>query len=165
MLLEHGADPDASPWYGKDSAHTDLERPLHWACDFGQTDIVEILIDFGADPEGCQTSKTPLLQAARTGRKEICRLLVLAGARQHFLVDVVQSPFDEVRKALEKDPTLVGIADEYETTPVHLAAELWRPHILELLLSRGGDPMARDKHRDTPLHLLAIHPQDGVLLV
>jgi ankyrin repeat protein len=163
LLLKHGAYPDASPWYGKESAHTNLERSLHWACDFGRPEVVRLLLDRGADVEGCQTWRTPLLQAARTGRSDIVAILESAGARPHFLVDVVLSPVDQVRRAIDDDALQVAVVDEYGTSPIHLAAELWRPDIVELLLSRGGNAMARDAHEDTPLHLLAIHPQDGVL--
>ncbi len=163
LLLDHGADPNASPSYGKTSAHTDLERPLHWACDFGRPDIVQLLLDRGAEVEGCQTWKTPLLQAARTGRPNVCEILETASGKRHFLVQVVSSSVEDVNRSLLDDPSLVRVADEYGTTAVHLAGEQWRPDVVELLLDSGGDATARDAHRETPLHLLAIHPQDGVL--
>src|SRR5262245_48501410 len=36
LLLDQGADPNAPGDYGPDRAHTNLERPLHWAAGHGQ---------------------------------------------------------------------------------------------------------------------------------
>jgi len=55
--------------------------PLHYACDYGQTIIVEILIQHGVDVD--KTNKdghTPLHLATRTGHVGIIRLLLDAGA-------------------------------------------------------------------------------------
>lgn len=70
FLLDRGADANGTGYYGKHSAHTDLERPLHWAVAFGQLEIVRLLLRRGADVEGGLRYMTPLQTAARVGHHE-----------------------------------------------------------------------------------------------
>lgn len=68
FLLDMGADPNGVGYYGKASAHNDLERPLHWAVAFGQHEIVRLLLRRGADVEGGLRYMTPL-QTAHGGKR------------------------------------------------------------------------------------------------
>lgn len=55
--------------------------PLQYACDYGQTTIVEILIQYGVDVDKAnRDGHTPLHLATRAGHPAIVRLLLEAGA-------------------------------------------------------------------------------------
>jgi ankyrin repeat protein len=162
-MLDHGADVNAAPFHGPASAHTNLERPLHWAASVAPIDVVRLLLDRGADVEGCQKWCTPLLHALRAGRTDVARLLRKRGAREHFLTRVAAGNFREVARVLHADPSRAHQADEYGTTALHLAAELWDVELVNLLLKHGADVHAVDAHRETVLHRLAVRLFDEVL--
>jgi ankyrin repeat protein len=70
------------PNAGKDDRHLALAL----ASQFGQVEIVRILLDAGEDPNrynpvGGHSHSTPLHQAAAAGNEEMVRLLVERGAR------------------------------------------------------------------------------------
>jgi len=69
--LRDGANPDGSYEYGNWQS-----EPLQWAIIGGYTDIVRLLLDIGADPDGGGS----IWNAARRGQSEIVRLLLDAGA-------------------------------------------------------------------------------------
>lgn len=163
LLLDHGADPDAPGYYGPDSAHTGLERPLHWAAGHGQHDVVRLLMERGAHVDGSLQGFTPLQSAARAGHRPICDTLLARGARMNVFVCAAIGTLEEMRRMLDADPSLVNAQDEYGTPPLHIAAELWRADVVRFLLERGADVGLTDRHRDGPLHLLAIRRFDPVL--
>lgn len=47
--------------------------------------------------------------------------------------------------------------------PVHLAAQSGHQHIVRLLLNRGANPNARNKHMMTPAHLCVLHCRHEVV--
>lgn len=47
--------------------------------------------------------------------------------------------------------------------PVHVAAQSGHQRIVRLLLHRGADPNARNKHRKTPAHLGVLHCRPEVV--
>jgi len=47
--------------------------------------------------------------------------------------------------------------------PVHVAAQSGHQHIVRLLLNRGADPNARNKHMKTPAHLCVLHCRHQVV--
>ena len=90
--------------------------PLHWACDQGHKDVVEALIQCGADPN-VQTSsrETALILASRKGHLEVLERLL----------------------PLIKD---VNQVDVQSKTALHYAAENGTLEIVEALLSAGANP-------------------------
>ena len=69
------------------------------------------------------------------------------------LVDALRFPVDRV------DDTELGL-DAFGWTPLHLAASLGRLDILEYLLSKGADPLARTKQLATVAYEAAFCDQD-----
>jgi ankyrin repeat protein len=69
-----------------DSSKDDRHLALALASQFGQVEIVRLLLDAGEDPNrynpaGGHSHSTPLHQAAASGHEEMVRLLVERGAR------------------------------------------------------------------------------------
>ena len=73
-MLEAGVQPDALDSSG--------ETALGWATFNGHSEIVELLLNSGADANlKNQYGNTPLIYAAAKGRTEILERLILAGAK------------------------------------------------------------------------------------
>ncbi|XP_077473529.1 uncharacterized protein ankrd50l [Stigmatopora argus] len=126
LLLEHGANP----------GHRDRDRmtPLLLAAHEGHDDIVELLLDAGADVDetagGRGARVTPLLAAAAMGHVQTVTRLLFWGA----LADAVD---DEGRTALG------------------LAAARGSAGAVRVLLERGLDENHKDDLGWTPLHAAA----------
>lgn len=81
--LEEGAHPDLSG-YVKPRAYGDPRRPLLRAAWAGNTEVVRLLLDHGADVEQeqccCMTCSTPLFVAIEAGHAATVELLLSRGA-------------------------------------------------------------------------------------
>ncbi|KAK5635619.1 hypothetical protein RRF57_011331 [Xylaria bambusicola] len=67
--------------YGKDFKIRKGQTPLSWAARNGHEEIVQLLVEKGADIESKDSiGRTPLLWAAEEGHQEIVQLLVEKGA-------------------------------------------------------------------------------------
>jgi ankyrin repeat protein len=59
----------------------DGRTPLHWASGGGKLNVVEFLLEKGANPNAADESQwTPLLSAASAGHTEVVKLLLLKNA-------------------------------------------------------------------------------------
>ncbi len=87
--------------------------PLHWTAIKGHKEIVELLIDNGANvnPKGDEFGMTPLHKAASKGHREITELLIANGADVN--AKVVSSP--TARTALLEGSTPLETAKNKET--------------------------------------------------
>jgi ankyrin repeat protein len=107
LLLTRSADPNACG--GKNE-----ESLLHFSVINRSTELVRLMLEKGADPnsepEWPPTQRTPLQLAALQGKRDVCDVLLSAGA------DVNRGP----------------------VTPLLLAAAAGGPEIAELLLERGA---------------------------
>ncbi len=163
LLLDAGMDVDSAPWYGKKSAHNDLERPLHWAAGHGRTEMVRFLLERGADVNGCLMDFTPLALAARAGYRDIVRLLIRRGASRGIHYAVAADSPRRICEILRRNPAALDRRDEYGTPPLHIAAELWRRDVVAMLLEAGADVRIVDAHNDTVMHKLAMGLYDAAL--
>jgi len=155
LLLGRGADPDAVSYYGPESAYSHVMRPLHWAAQHGHTETARLLVAHGADVEGGNALYTPLACAARSRHEETAAVLRACGAQEHVLIAVAFGRTAAVESLLGADPSLVHAADEMGTTALHVAAEQWHLDLLGLLVRRGADVRAVDKHHWTAMHYAA----------
>lgn len=121
QLLEGNADVHAlNKW---------RETPLLTAANHGQSDAVEALLRYGADPCKCtDTGWSPLSIAAYKGHDEVVRLLLEEGAPTE-----------------EDDPTLSALLQ---------AATKGLPDTVMLLLRHGADHTVTTKKGDTALSIL-----------
>ena len=121
MLVERGADLNAEGMYGR--------TPLYYAALCGQSNIVDYLLDKGADPTKGASWKghnTPLHVAAFEGHVSIVAALIEHGVK-------------------------VDLLDDAQQTPLHEAAWHGQPDVVRYLISQGADVNAKDKSGHTPL--------------
>jgi len=59
---------------------------------------------------------------------------------------------DRVRELIEHESVSPNAPDAFTYTPMHAAASYGQIHILEYLVSNGGDPNIQDSDGDTPLY-------------
>ena len=115
--------------------------PLHRAVLFGQKEIVELLIQKGADVNKENNYKsTPLHVAARwNSQKEIVELLIKAGA--------------DVNKE-----------NIYGSTPLHEAVVNGQ-EIVELLIKASADVNKENKNKDIPIDLATYYGRKDIVLL
>jgi ankyrin repeat protein len=102
--------------------------PIIWAAAQGKFEVVELLIDQGADVKIQNfAGETALFMAAAEGYDQICRLLVEHGANPN-------------QKNLDG------------ATPAHIAAAGGHIAVLEVLATHGAYMNQQDDEGDTPLH-------------
>ena len=106
--------------------------PLWKAAWKGHKNVVQILIDKGADPNRAdQWGQTPVSMAAGVGHTDVVQLLLDKGA----------------------DP---NEADTRGVTTLHLASIIGHKYVVHLLLERGADPNRTTMtYQKTPLHWAA----------
>ena len=106
--------------------------PLYEAAWNGHKNVVQILIDKGADPNKAnQWGQTPVNLAALAGHKDVIKLLLDKGA----------------------DP---NEASRSGTTPLHHASVKGHKYVVQLLLGQGAEPNRITKYnQETPLHFAA----------
>jgi len=124
LLLEHKADPNAPM---KDFSK---ETPMHMACQWGLSDVVELLLEKGANPR-CRDhdGATPIFFAAGGNHAQIVKRLLGLGINVNDI--------------------------EHDKTIVHLAAKYGAIDVLRMLLDMKADPNIHDVDNSTPLHYAA----------
>jgi hypothetical protein len=126
FLLERHADPNFRAFYGG--------TPLHWAHFSGSMRAIDLLLAAGADPalrdhvHGCDPRAFGVCIPANWGLTR------------------------HLEQNLDLDPTLLEVHGGHGT-PLHEAARSGAVRTIEILLSRGADPAARDPQGHTPAEL------------
>ncbi|GAP88931.2 putative NACHT and Ankyrin domain protein [Rosellinia necatrix] len=160
MLLQHNDNIDA---HDKDGW-----TALRWAAHKGNNRIVELLIREKASfHSSSQDGWTLLLWAAREGKYEFISLLAkervpldgVGSHRETALKEAIRYGHGKAVFALLEAGANVNAVDSKNTTPLHVAVEVWKgcgnKTIVWLLLESGADINAQTKHGFTPLHLAA----------
>lgn len=117
MLADHRALIDRAV-YGES------ETALHYFAVENQRDTVAWLLERGANTEGMDGARFPLLDSAQLGLTEMCRLLLEAGA----------------------NPNVQDLLGE---TPLHKAAAHGYTDLIRILLDSGANPALEDTMGDT----------------
>ena len=157
LLLERGADPNATTDYGT--------TPLSSALNNKEQEVVSLLLDRGAlvNPGG----PSPLAQALdRSGNKAIVRLLLERGAdpngrdsRGFAGLDYAagSNNLEAARLLLARGARVDPPEQIGDWRPLHQAAQQLDLEMVKLLLSHGASTRARNQEGKTPADLARAH--------
>jgi ankyrin repeat protein len=163
ILLQHGADPTLQTEKGY--------TPLHFACFSGNADLVRLLLGHGVDVDAkTSDGSTSLHVAAHYGRpstrQTIVQILLDHGANVSAVMELQQTAlhrffsaqgitYEGVARLLIDRGININTAMHGGKTAIHLAALNADDAVLEFLLSRGADVMAKCDEGRSPLHYAA----------
>ncbi|PKA66067.1 E3 ubiquitin-protein ligase KEG [Apostasia shenzhenica] len=152
-------------WGAADSTDAKGQSLLCLAIARGRADLVQLILEFGADVEGRgRTGRSPLEAAAGAGEALIAELLLARGASTERSPGSTWGPlhhaaargYSELLRLLLLKGAAVDAPATDGRTALHLAASERRRECAALLLSAGARADASGgKAGDTPLHVAA----------
>jgi len=166
QLLSKGGvalDPPAKPY--------SVNKPLAYACAYGSLDIVKLLVEAGADPNGRTAyGDTPLIKADEHGNYDICEYLIEVGADINVPNDFGVSPFiglcgggklELVRLAIKHNADVnaryvakIGAGTgKLNYSPLQAAVWNGRKEVVHLLLCCNASTTVRDNGGQTLVQL------------
>jgi ankyrin repeat protein len=121
--------------------------PLDAAILNGNTAMVQLLVDSGADVTSPRRGCAPLNLAARQKRVDIIRLLVNAGAdtealwegKTALMIATINADVETVQVLLTLGADIEARQEREETTPLMLAVEYGHADVAEILIDAGAD--------------------------
>jgi cytohesin len=152
---------------------------LHKAVISGDLDIVDIVLKNGGDVDRVDFNGfTPLREAVQRGHVEIVALLVEDGADIHdenfkgntLLHDAVWysrgdcevEKYKAIAEILIEAGVYVNVRDQYERTPLHVAAICGASEIARVLLDNGAAPVVQDENGSLPITYARTYKGFGV---
>ena len=142
-----------------------LETPLHLACSLGLTNIVILLLSFGADPLiEDSASSTAFERCTRT--KDLIELMNKMLYEKYLWIDgphltngdtplhsaIRRGEIDTAQKFIKQENMDVNQLNSSYETPLHLACALGNESAVHLLVLNGADMYKRDLYNNTPIH-------------
>nr|WDP79879.1 transient receptor potential cation channel subfamily A member 3 [Apostichopus japonicus] len=135
--------------------------PLHISAQLGYLDIVQLLLDNGADVDIATKNEgsTSLHVCSKFNHIEVARALILHGCN----VDAIGTNGDtalhiacthgylEIAKLLLDSGASVNLTNEDQQTALHRSSIHGSVEMMRLLISRGADILSKDCNRNTPL--------------
>lgn len=167
--LQAGADPNSTRSGG--SSEIDM-TPIVIAAQYSQWEIVDVLLDHGADPRGQERlGCDPLRLAAAACEPRIMKRLIQRGADAaavdvtsgntplHLVADSAIRPISRVRAGMVRETVDLLVAaganvnavNDQGFTPLSWAVYRSRPEVVVALLAHGADVNTRDAEHRTPL--------------
>ena len=111
-LIEKGADVNLDATHGDRKFNTLGKKPLHIAAEGGNKEIVEILINNGANINAKdEYGETPLMSACKMGRNEVADFLIKNGANVNEKSNLGNSPLSLAKKQGHKEIAELLIAN------------------------------------------------------
>ena len=180
MLLDAGAEIEKT---------TSGITPLCWAADSGKTDVVKLLLERGANVNAIGKKNAPALyHAADIGYKDLVKVLLENGAHVnaqtedeyrwtplHVAVSSRFSPYgitDHEKNRAEVVSLLLDFGadvsipeDTNGFTALHLACQVGRSDLVEMLLDHNAEINAIDNNGMTPLLWAAAEEKMGCVQI
>ncbi len=124
----------------------------------GDASAVSTLI--AADPRAVDARSndvSAVMTAVYYGRPEIAQLLIARGARVSFHEACALGNIEEVRTAIDRDPSLLDAKSSDGFPPLGLAIFFRQPELARYLIERGADvnAAANNAQRVAPVHAAA----------
>ena len=153
------------------------ETPIFYAVVMGMPDIVELLIEKGADVNAvCDAGMTPLELAGSS--QDVFDMLLAAGARTAsgevptapdmalppLMMAVCSNQIDEVRRLIENGEDVNWSQEENGMTYLFIAVAIGSPEMVQLLIDSGADVNAVSTDGQTPLDLALTEEIRNILL-
>ncbi|RSL98385.1 hypothetical protein CEP52_010378 [Fusarium oligoseptatum] len=145
-------------------------QPLHKACREGHLEIVNLLLQHGADIEAKESDgSTPFDSACWKGHKDVVELLLSKGANSQGCDNDGWTPIraatehkrlDVIEVLLNENPDNINVGDNKGETSLHVASGKGYVAIMHLLLEKGADIDMPDKEGETPLHCASRNGRD-----
>lgn len=139
--------------------------PLHIAAELGHTDIVQILLNHGADPKAKTLYGESPLHGVRLFVKspEVVTLLIAHGADVNATTQFGATPLHSasllgsasIATLLIEHGAKVNLSDKRGLSPLHHAAQNGHIAVVRRLLDAKSDINAQTRTGDTPTHLAA----------
>ncbi|XP_043824009.1 ankyrin repeat and SOCS box protein 10 isoform X2 [Dromiciops gliroides] len=138
----------------------ELTTPIHVAASRGHEQVLQLLLNRGAQPDAAPGGRTALHEACISGHAPCARLLLVAGADPDIPdqdgrrpLHLCQGPgaLQCAELLLRFGARVDGRSEEEEETPLHVAARGGLVELAALLLRKGACPDARDAEGRTPL--------------
>lgn len=155
LLIEKGADVNATTTTGDLQGAT----PLHIACEFGQTEIVKLLLENKANVN-CRlyNGQPPLINACKSGVYEIVEALLKHGADAKLTsagntsalhVAVMTGSLEIVKLLLETSD--INLQNEEGNTALHIAYGVQNHEIISELIKHNADTELKNKKGEKPI--------------
>jgi ankyrin repeat protein len=141
--------------------HQDL---LHTAVTWGNPELVQLLLERGANIEARRFGESPLQLAVKGGHTHVAELVLQKGARLDIHSAAGLGKIHHVKWVLRGNPKLAqSTRSGCKETPLHWAVRGEQVEVVRYLLSHGGNSSANGSLDYTPLHYAVLSNEESII--